>query len=164
MDKIKTKVLNKVSKLVLLGFVISFAMSAQANYAQRADVQQFVDEMVSQHGFDRTYLMNKFATAKKLDNVLASIAKPAEKELNWRQYRPIFVTNKRSNKGKKFIEEHHETLKRAEKEYGVPVEIIASIIGVETYYGGSTGRYTIFDSLTTLGFDYPPRSKFLKVN
>jgi membrane-bound lytic murein transglycosylase B len=137
-------------------------VNVQANYAQRAEVIQFIDEMVDQHGFDRAYLESKFATAKKLDNVLESIARPAEKTLNWKQYRPIFVTDKRSNKGKLFIEEHEKTLKRAEKEYGVPVEIIAAIIGVETYYGKYTGGHTVFDSLTTLSFDYPPRSKFFK--
>lgn len=118
--------------------------------------------MVEQHGFDRVYLEKKFAGAKRLDNVLESIAKPAEKELNWGQYRPIFVTDKRSKKGKKFIREHQASLERAEKEYGVPVEIIAAIIGVESYYGKHTGKYTVFDSLTTLGFDYPKRSKFFR--
>ena len=53
-------------------------------------------------------------------------------------------------------------MQRAEKEFGVPAEIITAIIGVETYYGKRTGSYTVFDSLTTLGFDYPPRSKFFK--
>ena len=133
-----------------------------ANYAQRADVKQFINEMVNEHGFDRTYLEAQFSGAERLDNVLESIAKPAEKVLTWKQYRPIFVTSKRSNKGKKFIAEHNDVLQRAEKEYGVPVEIIASIIGVESYYGKHTGKYTIFDSLTTLGFDYPPRSAFFK--
>jgi membrane-bound lytic murein transglycosylase B len=137
-------------------------MNSQANYAQREDVKQFIDEMVKEHGFDRNYLENKFASAKKLDNVLESIAKPAEKELTWKQYRPIFVTDKRSDKGKIFIQDNIEVLKRAEKEYGVPVEIIAAIIGVETYYGRRTGGYIIFDSLTTLSFDYPPRSEFFK--
>ena len=153
---------KEVSKLVLFGFTAAFAMNVQANYAQRDDVKQFVDEMVESHGFDRAYLMNKFASAKKLDGVLESIARPAEKKLTWKQYRPIFVTDKRSNKGKAFIRQYADTLKRAEQKYGVPVEIIAAIIGVETYYGKSTGKYTIFDSLTTLGFDYPPRSKFFK--
>lgn len=158
---------QKIIKTTLSGFVFfvsvnSHSVLAQVNYAQRADVKDFINEMVEQHGFDRVYLENKFASAKRLDNVLQSIAKPAEKELTWKQYRPIFVTDKRTNKGKKFIKEHHATLQRAEKEYGVPVEIIAAIIGVESYYGKHTGRYTVFDSLTTLGFDYPKRGKFFK--
>jgi len=142
--------------------LISTQAVASVNYAQREDVKQFIDEMVEQHQFDRAYLEQKFATAKRLDNVLESIAKPAEKELTWKQYRPIFVTSKRTTKGKVFIQQHRETLARAEKKYGVPVEIIAAIIGVESYYGKHTGKYTIFDSLTTLGFDYPKRSKFFK--
>ena len=142
--------------------VSSMPASVYANYAQRADVKQFINEMVYKHGFDRTSLESQFAGAKRLDNVLESIAKPAEKVLTWKQYRPIFVTSKRSTKGKKFIAEYNDVLHRAEKEYGVPVEIIAAIIGVESYYGKHTGKYTIFDSLTTLGFDYPPRSVFFK--
>ena len=154
-----------VRKLFILScFIITSLVptSVTANYAQRADVKQFIDEMVSQHGFDRAYLESKFASAKKLDNVLESIAKPAERKLTWKRYRPIFVTNKRTDKGKKFIQANKKILERAEKTYGVPVEIIAAIIGVESYYGKHTGKYTVFDSLTTLGFDYPKRSKFFK--
>jgi membrane-bound lytic murein transglycosylase B len=167
MKIINIKVGYGLIKIILFGFFWSFALVAEAgysqkNYAQRPEVKSFIDEMVHQHGFDRSYLEDKFSRANKLDNVLESIAKPAERTLTWKQYRPIFVTDKRSNKGKIFIKQHRETLQRAEKEYGVPVEIIAAIIGVETYYGKHTGRYTIFDSLTTLGFDYPPRSRFFK--
>jgi membrane-bound lytic murein transglycosylase B len=166
--KTKAKInIWKTVQLILLGLacLVSFsayAASAQMNYAQREDVKAFINEMVEQHGFDRADLENKFAGAKRLDNVLESIAKPAEKELNWRQYRPIFVTSNRSNKGRDFIKENKATLERAEREYGVPVEIITAIIGVETYYGRHTGKYTVFDSLTTLGFDYPKRSKFFR--
>jgi len=135
---------------------------AGASYDQRADVKAFIDKMVKEHGYDRADLTSKFARAKKLDNVLESIARPAEKRLTWKQYRPIFVTKKRSDRGAAFIQKNRETLERAEKEFGVPVEIIAAIIGVETYYGRQTGGYTVFDSLTTLGFDYPPRAKFFK--
>ena len=161
------KISQKIVKTILFGFVFFVSINAHAawaqkNYAQRADVKSFIDEMVDQHGFDRGYLTAKFASAKRLDNVLESIAKPAEKELTWKQYRPIFVTDKRSDKGRKFIKQHRATLERAEKEYGVPVEIIAAIIGVETYYGKHTGKYTVFDSLTTLGFDYPRRGAFFK--
>jgi len=159
---IRIRISHNGLRIVMLLFGSLYAMCSQADYSQRADVKQFINEMVDEHGFDRAYLENKFAAAKKLDNVLESIAKPAEKELTWEQYRPIFVTDKRSDKGKIFIKDNLEVLKRAEKEYGVPVEIIAAIIGVETYYGKRTGGYTVFDSLTTLSFDYPPRSEFFK--
>ncbi|VAW50785.1 Membrane-bound lytic murein transglycosylase B [hydrothermal vent metagenome] len=162
----KNKIKNTY-KIILSGIVFFTSLnaslvSAREDYSQRADVKSFINEMVEQHGFDRAYLVNKFVNAKKLDNVLESIARPAEKELTWRQYRPIFVTDKRSDKGRAFIKKHRVTLERAEKEYGVPVEIIAAIIGVESYYGKHTGKYTIFDSLTTLGFDYPKRSDFFR--
>ncbi len=132
------------------------------DFSQRQEVKQFIDEMVNDHGFDRSYLTHKFANAFRLENILESIAKPAEKTLTWKSYRPIFVTDKRSEKGVEFIKKHKDILERAEEKYGVPVEIIAAIIGVETYYGKHTGKYTVFDSLTTLAFDYPPRSKFFK--
>jgi membrane-bound lytic murein transglycosylase B len=80
--------------------------------------------------------------------------------LTWREYRPIFVTSKRIGRGNDFLRLHHEILQRAEKEYGVPAEIITAIIGVETYYGRLSGKTQVFDSLVTLGFDYPPRSRF----
>jgi len=160
--KVGKNVLATMLFLMGSGFFVNVQSDEKVNYAQREDVKVFINEMVEQHGFDRDYLENKFTTAKKIDSILESIAKPAEKKLNWKQYRPIFVTNKRSNKGKAFMKEHRVILERAEKEFGVPVEIITAIIGVETYYGKHTGKYTVFDSLTTLGFDYPPRSKFFK--
>jgi membrane-bound lytic murein transglycosylase B len=33
---------------------------------------------------------------------------------------------------------------------------------VETRYGGNTGRHRVIDALSTLAFDYPPRSKFFR--
>ncbi|MCK4834047.1 MAG: lytic murein transglycosylase, partial [Gammaproteobacteria bacterium] len=106
----KTRIIEvhqKIIKSMFLGFVFllsidAYAASAQMNYAQRADVKSFINEMVDKHGFDKAYLVAKFSNAKRLDNVLESIAKPAERELTWKQYRPIFVTDSRSNKGRKF--------------------------------------------------------------
>jgi membrane-bound lytic murein transglycosylase B len=136
------------------------SLNVQADYSQRSDVQQFIDEMVEKHGFERHDLEFKFAMANRLDGVLEAIAKPAEKVLTWREYRPIFVTSRRIRRGNDFLEEHQDTLKRAEAEFGVPAEIITAIIGVETYYGRLSGKTQVFDSLVTLGFDYPPRSRF----
>ena len=151
--------MNQVTSLFVL-FLLFISLNVQADYGQRDDVQQFIDKMVEKHDFNRDVLISKFASAKKLDGVLEAIAKPAEKVLTWKDYRPIFVTSKRIRGGNKFLQQNHETLKRAEKEYGVPAEIITAIIGVETYYGRLSGKTKVFDSLVTLGFDYPPRSRF----
>jgi membrane-bound lytic murein transglycosylase B len=138
------------------------SLNVQADYSERADVQQFIDEMVEKHDFDRDELVAKLASAEKLEGVLKAIARPAEKVLTWEDYRPIFVTSKRISKGNKFLQQHREILQRAEKEYGVPAEIIAAIVGVETYYGTRSGRTNVFNSLVTLAFDYPPRSPFFR--
>lgn len=151
--------MSQVTSLFTL-FILFVSLNVQADYNQRSDVQQFINEMVEKHGFKRDELITEFNSAEKLDWVLEAIAKPAEKVLTWKDYRPIFVTSKRIRGGNKFLREHRETLQRAEKEFGVPAEIITAIIGVETYYGGRSGKTPVFDSLVTLGFDYPPRSPF----
>lgn len=146
--------------LIMTGLLLP--LSAQANYAQRKDVQKFIDKMVKEHNFDRAILNKWIARASRLDGVLESIAKPAEKTLTWEEYRPIFLKNKRIRLGKAFMKKHHVLLERAEKETGVPKSIITAIIGVETYYGKHKGKISVFDSLMTLGFDYPPRGKFFR--
>ena len=103
--------------------------------------------------------MGLFGQAKKQTQILEAIARPAEAK-PWYQYRPIFITQRRIEKGIQFLQEHRKTLGRAEEVYGVPKEIIGAIIGVETSYGQQQGHYLVLDALTTLSFDYPPREKF----
>jgi len=148
--------------IILTSFVLLLPHAAQANYAQRKDVQKFIDQMVDKHNFDRIVLNQWMAKAKKLDGVLESIARPAEKTLTWERYRPIFLKEKRIKLGKEFMQKNSALLERAEKETGVSKSIITAIIGVETYYGRHKGKTSVFDSLVTLGFDYPPRAKFFR--
>ena len=158
------KIIKIIKSFFIAGIFLQCALpaTASANYAQRDDVKDFISKMAKNHNFDRGVLEQWFSKAKKLDGVLESISKPAEKTLSWRQYRPIFVKKKRIEMGLDFMKEHRDLLTRAEKETGVPVHVIAAIIGVETYYGRHSGRTAVFDSLVTLGFDYPPRSKFFR--
>ena len=153
-----------IKRAISLIFIFSAVVSADvsANYAEREDVQQFIEKMVKKYDFDAAELSRQFARAEKLDGVLDKIAKPAERTLDWKRYQRIFLTSKRISRGIDFLRTHRDLLKRAEEKYGVPAEIIASIVGVETYYGRLSGKTAVFDSLTTLGFDYPPRSKFFR--
>jgi membrane-bound lytic murein transglycosylase B len=145
--------MKKIVFLLVAFFMVASSVSA-ANYSQRKDVQSFVDEMVAKHGFDRDVLMQWMADVKQQKTAISAIARPAEGK-PWKDYRSIFITPKRIKKGVQFWKEHAEILARAEKDFGVPAEIIVAIIGVETFYGARSGNYPVLDALTTLGFDYP---------
>ncbi len=152
-----------VKKILRLSLLLCLLPSVvHANYSQRKDVRQFIDEMHREHGIDVKLLSGWMQGVKQQKTALEAIARPAEGVLEWKDYRKIFITDKRINKGVEFWRENVELLNRAEKKYGVPPEYIVAIIGVETYYGKHAGNYPVLDALTTLGFDYPPRAKFFR--
>jgi membrane-bound lytic murein transglycosylase B len=125
-----------------------------------ADLPQFIDKMVAEHGFDQQELEQVFAEVEVKDSILKAISRPAEKSKPWYEYRNIFLTESRISGGVDFWEKHKEALAQAQQTYGVPAEIIIAILGVETRYGGNVGGYRVIDALSTLAFRYPPRSPF----
>lgn len=145
---------------ILVSGLFAAAAAVQADYSQHPEAQAFVDKVVEQHGFERDWVLDILSKAERKDSILEAIARPAEKRLEWRDYRKIFITDKRIKQGVEFWKKHRRTLAIAEAEYGVPAEVIVAIIGVETYYGRITGSYRVVDALATLGFDYPKRAKF----
>jgi membrane-bound lytic murein transglycosylase B len=138
------------------------SMASRKPYSDRSDVRSFVDTLVQKHQFNRAELLGLFHRAEQQRSVLEAIAKPAERELTWSQYRPIFVTAESARNGSLFWAQHAEVLARAEQTYGVPPQIIVAIVGVETRYGKQVGRYPVFDALTTLGFDSKHRRGFFR--
>ncbi|MEC9313387.1 MAG: lytic murein transglycosylase B, partial [Pseudomonadota bacterium] len=124
------------------------------------DLPQFIDKMVTEHGFNEAELEKVFAEVEVKDSILKAISRPAEKSKPWYEYRDIFLTGSRIAGGVEFWQQHKEALAQAEQKYGVPAEIIVSILGVETRYGGNVGGYRVIDALSTLAFRYPPRSPF----
>lgn len=140
--------------ILLMAFFVAIPSVSSANYSKRKDVKNFVDQMVSEHGFDHDLLMYWMEGVTQQKTAIEAIARPAEGK-PWKEYRPIFITNKRINQGVEFWKKHADVLARAEKEFGVPARIIVAIIGVETFYGKRSGNYPVLDALTTLGFDYP---------
>ncbi len=148
-------------KIALVFSCLWTALSCAAdNYAVHPAAQVVVDELVQEEGFDREELMQVFMEAERQESILKAIARPAEKIKPWYEYREIFLNEKRERQGLEFFAEYQETLARAERELGVPAQIIVAIIGVETYYGRVAGSYRVIDALSTLAFDYPKRSEF----
>ncbi len=147
--------------ITLFAAVISNAAQiTEGDYKDRVDVNSFIDKMVSQSDYSEAELVKLFSTVKKQEHLFELLNKPAEKELQWHEYRHIFVSEKRINQGVEFWRTHRKILSEVYKKTGVPEQIIVAIIGVETFYGLYKGKDLVFDSLVTLAFDYPKRGKF----
>ena len=148
-------------KLIFFTYLL-LSSAIYADYFNHPDSKKIIDELVEIHGFKKSYVEEVFKNATKQQKIIDSISKPAEFTWTWERYKKLFIEDKRIKNGKKFIKQNIDTLNRAEKEFGVPKEIIVSILGVETRYGKIMGSYRVIDSLTTLGLDYPRRSAFFK--
>jgi membrane-bound lytic murein transglycosylase B len=125
-------------------------------YATRLEAMQFADDLASRRNLDPEWVRQAIGQSRYSATVARLMQPPTQAFVkNWRVYRSRFIDPIRIQAGVKFWRENRETLERAEKEYGVPPEIIVGIIGVETIYGRDTGSFRVMDALTTLAFDFP---------
>ena len=143
---------------VALGMLLS--LSAQASYLHHPDARAFAERMVSEHGFERSVVDSLLDAAEKKQAIIDAMERPAEKVKPWKDYRKIFITEKRITEGVDFWRKNRAVLSEASRQYQVAPEVIVAIIGVETFYGRIKGSFRVIDALATLSFDYPPRSPF----
>ena len=125
-------------------------------YAQRDDAMAFANDIAARRDLDPAWVRDILGQARLLPQVPRLVLPPPPgAPKNWRSYRGRFIDATRIQAGARFWEQHRETLARAEREYGVPPEIIIGILGVETVYGQNMGNYRVLDALATLSFDFP---------
>jgi membrane-bound lytic murein transglycosylase B len=167
--------LRTLSKLLLLSMLCVAAATATAPAADgrapaeathfdltRPDIRAYVDALVNEQGMDRAQLTALLEAAVPQPQIIESISKPAEKTLQWWQYRARMLTPARIEAGVALWREHRELLDRIAIKYAVAPEYLVALLGVETAYGRSTGRYRVLDALCTLAFDYPPRADYFR--
>lgn len=125
-------------------------------YANNANVDAFINEMVARYDFDEASLHALFAGVSYSATAVKLVTpSPTPSIKNWRSYQARFLDPVRVNAGVQFWRENRATLQRAYQQFGVPPEMIVGIIGVETIYGRYMGNFRVLDALTTLSFDYP---------
>jgi membrane-bound lytic murein transglycosylase B len=127
----------------------------------RPEIRNFIDQLVAQ-GLDRDQLTAVLSAAQPQGRVIDAMTRPAEKTLQWWEYRARVLTPARIEAGIQLWHEHKELLDQIALEYQVPPEYLIAVLGVETQYGRVTGRYRVVDALATLGFDYPPRANYFR--
>ncbi|MBL8201091.1 MAG: lytic murein transglycosylase B [Chromatiales bacterium] len=153
---------NIAALIAVLAATLLASAPARSLDTGRPDVQAFISELVRQDGFQQRYVTSVFGGIESKQSILDAMSRPAEKVKPWSEYRGIFITPRRISAGVDFFREHEARLRQISASTGVPAEIIAAILGVETFYGTRTGSFRAVDALATLAFDYPPRSAFFR--
>ncbi len=147
-----------MKKLVLIYFLIlPCTLFAGVN---QNEVEAFINKTAQQYALDAKEIRRILDQAQHQQSIIDAMNKPAEKVLEWYQYRPIFITDKRIKEGVEFWQNNAEVLHKVSEQTKVPPHIIVAIIGVETFYGRIKGNHKVLDALYTLAFDYPKRSAF----
>ncbi len=151
-------------RLVYTALILTFICSgAHASFAHHPKARNFIDDMVNQHGMARDTLTAALGRAQHNERVIRLIRPPATPGTrSWENYRGRFLGEARINGGVSLWHRHADTLAEASRIYGVPPEIIVSILGVETHYGSYTGSFEAVSALATLAFDYPPREELFR--
>ena len=149
---------KRLSSLVA-GVVMCTVAHADNALLRYPAVRHFVRYMVDHDHYSQSELVAALKLAQFQPQIIESMDKPYEKK-TWDVYKALFLTPQRVQTGVEFWQANANTLARAQKEYGVPAEMIVAILGVETQYGKRQGEYRVLDALTTLAFHYPKRSDY----
>jgi membrane-bound lytic murein transglycosylase B len=144
-----------------IAFTWAVAAGAQSQRELRPQVEAFIAEMTEKHGLARAQLRALMQQARLQRDILRAMSAQTTAR-PWHRYRPLYVNAERIAGGVRFWDTHVDWLTRAEREFGVPAEIIVATIGVETIYGTYTGTHRVLDALTTLAFDFPRRADFFR--
>jgi len=130
--------------------------SSAALYGQRPEAMAYALEIAEQHFLPPDWVADAIAQARFLPRVPPlMVPSPHPAARNWAAYRRRFVEPIRIRAAQRFLDNEIRTLQRAQDQFGVPVDIITGILGVETIYGQQMGNLRVIDSLSTLSFDFP---------
>lgn len=139
---------------------------AETNSSQEAapvSLEEFVLAKLKHHK------LNHSGYADQLATLLKDPKKPYERTISLnllgflgKADYSVHYSDRAIRSAKKFLKANGRTLHRAEKKYGVPKEVIAGLLWVETQYGAITGRTPIVQAyLSLLMADHPEVTRAL---
>ena len=77
---------------LLAGLYLALIAPLNADYSDRPEVLEFIQELTDSDGFDRSELLLTFAQASYKQSIIDAISRPAERVMTWANYQDIFLT------------------------------------------------------------------------
>lgn len=117
-----------------------------------AKIDAFSTYMANTYGFDRSSVRELLVSTEP-DRSIFKYFHPHHKRMTREDLdRLKRLAAQRITEGVKFYADNKVTLMRAQKEYGVPAEVIVALLGIETEYGHYVGGFKEYRVLITLAF------------
>ena len=95
-----TLVMNYRKLVFVLAMLVS--VTTLADYSKHANANDFIALMVDKHQFDKSQVEGWLQSAKRQESIIKAMIRPAEKAKPWHDYRKIFVTETRTERGLQF--------------------------------------------------------------
>lgn len=149
--------IKKRAVLLLLFFGLSFAATAKSNLNE--EYQTKLIEHFEKKGIDiKPYF--KDSRFELIVGITKKFTHSAEVKMeSFEDYQKVLGYENKKNKISSFYETHKAHLLKAEKEYGIPKEVIIGILAIESEFGKYEGKYNPFNAyVSMIAADH--RSKF----
>ncbi|WP_432450416.1 lytic murein transglycosylase [Aliiroseovarius marinus] len=107
-----------------------------------------------------TQAVKALGQAEFLPSVVKSDAKPAETTRSLRDYIQSAASPQRIKGGQRALSRYPTLLKKIERKYGVPKEVVVAIWGMESSFGAVRGSTPVLSTLATLAYEGRRRDLF----
>jgi membrane-bound lytic murein transglycosylase B len=124
-------------------------------------VKAFIKDVHCRDAFSALQLRRLLHKAEIKQSIIDAANRPAERVLEWRDYRDLFVNEGRIQPGVEFSRAQSAAIQQAAAR-GVPSFVMLGILGAETRFGKMTGRYRVIDALATRAFAMETRAEFFR--
>jgi membrane-bound lytic murein transglycosylase B len=142
---------------IALGLILSTSPGAGALGASPFFVK--LQERLVADGLEAQFVQTLYDNplVKLEPEILAANLKRSEAVLNYDQ----FLTPTAVGRAARYVEQHRSALEGAQRRNGVPSGVIVAILMVETSLGEQTGRFPIFNVLSTMAVGDDPQVRTL---
>jgi len=136
--------------ICILLFVIGCSAITKAANNPDEEYQKKLIEHFEKKGVDiKPYFED--SRFKLINGITKKFTRSAEVKIDsFEKYQEVLGYENKKNKIASFYETHKKDLAKAEKEYGIPKEVIIGILGVESEFGKYEGKYNPFNAYVSM--------------
>ena len=138
--------------VVPAALMVPVTQAADSSPSFQSCVAQLRDKAIDA-GVSRQTATQVLAKAEHLDRVIELDRRQPEFTTTFADYLNRRVNDDKVKEGRALLAEHHDLLKRVQRETGVPPAYLVAFWGLETHFGRYFGKMSVPSSLATLACD-----------